>query len=259
MRFFLAWLGLLALTSFAQARSLAELVFAVRPLPPYMEPTSNGYRGAHIDIMQALAKRLGVKLQLQECPTLRCLRMLEDGTVDVSMGFAREPSREAYLYFVQPPYASPTRTLFYLRQNEVRPLATLSELNSFRVGLVRGVFYSDALAKIPEHQRDYAPDMESNFRKLVAGRVDVVPAGINVGTRVVEKLSLAADVKLAELSLVVNTERYISLSRLSPWYAQRGLLEREFAAMLAAGQVAAILARYEEGQHSTRPAAPSGQ
>lgn len=234
----------------AYAQVPAELVFAVRPLPPYMEPTADGYRGSHIDIMHALAKRLGVRLRMQDCATVRCLRMLEEGTVDVSMGFAREPSREAYMYFLQPPYASPTRTLFYMRKNDPRNVNSLSALNSFKVGLVRGVFYTDALSAIPEQQRDYAPDMESNFRKLIAARIDVVPAGINVGTRVIEKLGIESEIKTAQFNLVVNTERFISLSRYSPWYAQRQLLEREFAVMVNNGLVAAILYRYEEGQHS---------
>lgn len=251
------WLALL-LTCITVSQAIAqvptELVFAVRPIPPYMEPGPDGYRGSHIDIMLALAKRLGVKLRLQECPTVRCLRLLEEGGVDIAMGFAREPARETYIYFVQPAYASPTRTLFYLRKNETRSLHNLTQLNDLKVGLVRGVFYTDALNKIPEQQRDYAPDMESNFRKLVAGRIDVVPAGINVGTRVIEKLGLEADIKTAQFSLVLNTERYISLSRTSAWYAQRQLLEREFAIMVNSGLVATILARYEEGQHSR----PSG-
>ncbi len=250
MQFALTWLSCLMLVVGAYASSPDELVFAVRPIPPYMEPTPTGYRGSHIDIMQTLAKRLGVRLRLQECPTVRCLRMLEEGSVDVSMGFAREPSREAYLYFLQPPYASPTRTLFYLRKNDLRPLSNLSELKQLRVGLVRGVFYTDALDAIPESQRELAPDMESNFRKLIAGRIDVVPAGINVGTRVIEKLKLETEVKPAQLSIVVNSERYISVSRLSPWYAQRQLLEREFAIMQTSGQVSTILHRYEDGLQS---------
>lgn len=262
MRILPSWLACLMLAGKALANNPAappaELVFAVRPIPPYMEPSPDGYRGAHIDIMHALAKRLGVKLKLQECPTVRCLQMLEEGKVDVSMGFAREPSREAYLYFVQPPYASPTKTLFYLRKQETRTLSKLSELGEFKVGLVRGVFYTDALTAIPESQKDYAPDMESNFRKLVAGRIDVVPAGINVGTRVIEKLSLEADVKPAQLSHVVNTERFISLSRASPWFAHRQLIEREFTHMINSNLVSTILNRYEEGLRS-RPAIPSSK
>ncbi|WP_269532369.1 ABC transporter substrate-binding protein [Chitinimonas sp. BJYL2] len=240
-------LALLCCQTLADTAGLpATLSFAARPLPPYMEQTPSGYKGAHLEIMSALTRQIGVRLKLVECPSARCLRMLEVGDVDVAMGYARDPQRDAYLDFLQPSYASPTRTQFYVRHNETRSLQQAEDVSQFRAGLVRGVFYSRVLTLIPEANRDYGPDMETNFRKLAAGHVDMVPAGVNVGTRVIDKLALVGKVRAAPFSLVLDTERHISLSRRSAWHPHKARLEAAFATLVQKGEVSAILARHEE-------------
>ncbi|QDQ28540.1 amino acid ABC transporter substrate-binding protein [Chitinimonas arctica] len=222
-----------------------KLVFALRPLPPYMEVTPNGYGGSHVEIVQRLADRLKVRLEIVECPLVRCLRMLQDGSVDITMGLAPTEERSAFLLFLQPPYAAGSPTYFYLRSSETRRLRGYQDLAGFRIGTIRGLRYFDEFDTDTQLNKEEVPDLETNFRKLVAGRIDVVPVGANVAAAMLQDGQFIGRVKPAEWVRPNKIMRYMSLARGSPWVAKVAQLEAALAAMVDAGETRTILERYE--------------
>jgi len=222
-----------------------KLIFALRPLPPYMEVTPTGYAGSHVEIMARLAERLNVKLEIVECPLVRCLRMLQEGTADVTMGLAMTAEREPMMVLLEPPYAAGSPTYFFLRRDDKRKVRKYEDLYPLRLGVIRGLHYFDEFDGDNKLKKDEAPDLMTNFRKLVAGRVDVVPAGANVAATFLQNPQFAGRVKAAEWVRPNKVMRYVSMSRTSPWQDERGRLEQALAAMVDAGETRAILERYE--------------
>lgn len=239
-----AWFGLFAS---AAAQTLPNrLVFALRPLPPYMMVEGDGrFTGAHVEILGRLATALGVRLEIVECPLARCLKLLEDGSVDVSMGLVASPEREAYAAFLLPPYAHSVPTYFFQRANDLREIREFNDLRNMRIGVVNGLRYFDEFDKDSTLQKDFGPNVETNFRKLMAGRLDVVPAGANVGTRFEGDPEFAGKMKRATYVRQNSNIRQISLSRRSPWFAHRALMERKLAQLVDSGEVATVLKYYE--------------
>ncbi|QNM95381.1 substrate-binding periplasmic protein [Chitinimonas koreensis] len=245
----LAWLAWLAAGSMAAAAADAarpdKLVFALRPLPPYMEVTPGGFGGAHVEILQRLADRLRVRLDIVECPLVRCLRMLQEGSADVTMGLAMTPERVASIVLLEPPYAAASPTYFYQRVGDRRPLRGYDDLVGRRIGVVRGVRYFDEFDGDARLDKQEAPDVETNFRKLAAGRLDVVPVGANVAAAIVGDPRFAGRVRPAEWVRPNPVMRRMALGLGSPWLERRAELDAALAAMVDAGETRAILDRYE--------------
>ncbi|MFC4161324.1 substrate-binding periplasmic protein [Chitinimonas lacunae] len=222
-----------------------RLVFALRPLPPYMMVEGGRFTGSHVEIIGRLATALGVRLEIVECPLARCLKLLEDGSADVSMGLVASPEREVYAAFLLPPYAHAVPTYFFQRTNDLREVREYNDLRNLRIGVVNGLRYFDEFDKDQTLQKDFAPNTETNFRKLLAGRLDVVPAGANVGTRFESDPEFAGKLKRASYVRQNSTLRQISLSRRSPWFGHRALMERKLAQLVDSGEIANILKYYE--------------
>lgn len=241
----LAWLAAGSMAAAADAARPDKLVFALRPLPPYMEVTPDGFGGAHVEILQRLAARLRVRLDIVECPLVRCLRMLQDGVADVTMGLAMTPERTAAMVLIEPPYAAGSPTYFYQRAGDSRPLRGYKELIGRRIGVVRGVRYFDEFDGDARLSKEEAPDVETNFRKLAAGRLDVVPVGANVAAAIVGDPRFAGRVRPAEWVRPNPVMRRMALGLGSPWLERRAELDAAMAAMVDAGETRAILERYE--------------
>jgi polar amino acid transport system substrate-binding protein len=85
------------------------LVYAFSRFEPYKTVDADGKPGGpYTVLLQELARRSGVQLDIVHCPLQRCLALLQRGQADLSIGIRGNAERDRYLDFLDPPFAPAT-------------------------------------------------------------------------------------------------------------------------------------------------------
>jgi polar amino acid transport system substrate-binding protein len=135
-----------------------------------------------------VGKEMGVTFKFRFLPWPRCELAAQNLEAWATMPYVPTPERDAKFLFSQPLYAKKT-LLFYYQQDErqyPQTFTDLSELQPYKMGGVRGYYY-EALFADAGLSLDLATSEESSFKKLRAGRVDMVAAVDGVGWDVIRK------------------------------------------------------------------------
>jgi len=222
-----AALAIALLTSFCGATQAAPkvLIIATSELPPYVSASDQD--SFLSELLPKVAKEMGVKFEFRFMPWPRCERAVEDLQVWATMPYVPTPEREQKFLFSEPLYAKQTLLFYYspTDQGYPRTFTTLEELKRFKIGGVRGYYY-EALFNEAGLNLELTTSEDSSFKKLRAGRVDLVPAVDSVGWDVIRK-NFPAEEQAAfhalEKPLAVG-HNYLMTSRSYPQTQQ--LLER---------------------------------
>ncbi len=162
------------------------LIIATSELPPYV--SAHPEHSFLTELLPEVAKEMGVKFEFRFMPWPRCERAVDDLQVWATMPYVPTPEREQKFLFSEPLYAKQTLLFYYspTDQGYPRTFENLEELKRFKIGGVRGYYY-EALFNKAGLSLELATSEDSSFKKLRAGRVDMVPAVDSVGWDVIRK------------------------------------------------------------------------
>lgn len=152
--------------------------------------------GIIIDVMEAVAQKTGFAIPVDILPQNRMLEYFNTNVIDtepVSSPNWRGEYADISVYTM--PYCSTVDVMFMLAGSGLQPTG-IQDFEGMRMGCVLGYFYDRGLQEKLESgaiYRDDAPDNESNLRKLMAERVDVVIIERTVGLYLLRELGIAPD------------------------------------------------------------------
>lgn len=208
--------------------------------PPWEKNVSGKPVGINIDIMNALAGKLGFDVAFRPYPFKRVLVLLESGEIDMTGGLARSPEREAYARYLEPSYQKTTKVFIVRRGAGIR-LRTYDDLLPLRIGVRAGnrlfePFDSDTrLKKVEAHS------MDQLFQMLLAGRTDVIVGG-GIQLRHAAKMSgYVSKMKLALYTVETPDGGFFALSRASSLMGSFDAIESAFRQLHDAGVITAIV------------------
>jgi polar amino acid transport system substrate-binding protein len=140
--------------------------------------------GFDVEIERALARVMGVEIQLPEIAWQDQLAALAAGTADIAAGATASESRSRFAYFSKP-YRTETNVLILPRGASGRyPFRTVDAMldtfakQKFRLGVIAGFVYADdrvnAFIADAAHRDQIipVPDDAQNLRNLLAGVID---------------------------------------------------------------------------------------
>lgn len=130
--------------------------------------------GENIAATTYLFKKLGFTLRFtQDNSFWRCLAMLKAGKVDIMSGLLDAPERREFSHLFV--YGSLNKKLFYVNKQNIN-ISTFSDLKGLRVAVLRGIKQFKQFDNAPKGylKKVYVSDLDTAFRVLVAGKVDVV-------------------------------------------------------------------------------------
>ena len=142
LRTMLAGLVVLFFVSFDAFSDHQTIHVAIDHAPPYSLVTPEGESsGLILDIIRAtVAKKYHVRPV--PCPVSRCLRMLEQGEVDVMGGLLKTVKRQENMVFVNPPYmAFSSSFVFYAKKGNELSVERFEDLYGKRIAVMRGAAY----------------------------------------------------------------------------------------------------------------------
>ncbi|MBW4934173.1 substrate-binding periplasmic protein [Marinobacter sp. F4206] len=177
--FFLFFLLLCAQPVRSDESSSHPLVFCNSHWPPYSYGDTNGRAigGYAIDFMEEISRRTKQSLDLRILPWLRCLQMAQDGDVDGIMLLTENEERKQFL-LMSGPIISDANLLWYRKDSpHARSRLTFADLQGLRIGVVTGFNYGEPFNQAVAHLNltlDEGPSIQSNFKRLDRGWIDVV-------------------------------------------------------------------------------------
>lgn len=180
--------------SAAQTPPPPTLVIVAGELPPYVsERREQSFLST---LFQEIGREMGVNFEFRFMPWRRCEIAVEELQAWGAVPYVPTPERERRHLFSEPLYAKQTKFFYYspAGPHPAQSYAMLGELKPYRVGGVRGFYYEQMFIDAGL-QAEYVTSEEQSFKKLRAGRVDLVPAVEAVGRDMIKALFAPEDVR----------------------------------------------------------------
>ena len=136
----------------------------------------------------------GIQVEYGFLPWRRGFEQARDGLLDGTLVWSRAEGREQYFHFSDPLLL--LRTLLFYRRGEVFQWRTKADLAGLRIGGVIGYSYdlaAEERAGLVTVER--IADPQGNYRKLLAGRLDLVAEDEAVGWQMVRELGITEQVQ----------------------------------------------------------------
>lgn len=218
---------------------------ALTDLPPWKMVDAKGVaQGIDVELLELLAERLGLELEYSLVPFRRGLYLLESGEADIQIGVLRRPEREAYMYFIEPPYKNHTDKAFFVLKGNEHMVQKHEDLHSLRVGTRIGVSYFPKFDNDPAIIKESVKALDLNFKMLMAGRVDTVVYTETTGDYTLRKLGLDQAITKAPYGYRKQQDVYMVLSKKSPFASRLDEFNRVMADLVRGGEHGRIKKRF---------------
>ncbi len=140
---------------------------AVEPYMPYTAVTGGKLVGLDSEILQAVAKKLNLKIETQMTDFNGMLGGVQSRRVDISIGgIAWSKERQQQGLFTDPPYYSPPA----MAVRGDKTYKTIDDLKGLRLGTVTGLRLGQVHQGRRRRQAPAYPDANGVFGDLAAGR-----------------------------------------------------------------------------------------
>jgi len=207
---------ILALLSFAVPASAQDVAVALDDFPPWKIIKGDRISGIDIELVTALLAEVDLKPRYEICPWSRCLEMIKDGQADIITGILKRPEREKDMIFIEPPYKTKSSKAFYIRE-DMADITTFDGLHSLTIGIKRDVKYFKQFDEDTTLIKDAVHEDDLNFRKLAAGRVDVVVITESIGDYLLSEMGLTNEIKKTTYRHDTVVPVYFAISKDSPF------------------------------------------
>jgi polar amino acid transport system substrate-binding protein len=169
--------------------------------------------GLHVEMVEAAARGLGLRVQWRSLPWKRALMLVETGQADAITYISRTPEREAWAVFVEGNQLSSAEIRFIARKDEAARLQFNGDVPAFlaqhSLVAVRGFQFGQA--EIDKAKRIEASSMDDLMRRLHAGHASVAAVNWNdFNTAYQGRPEVASIVALQPA--IASTRNYIAFS-----------------------------------------------
>ena len=179
-KIFILFLTLLSFYSFANSN---EITYATNPMyPPYdWAISSSEYSGAGIELLKLVFPK-EYKLIPRVIPWVRAQNEAKTGTIDLLVNLRITPAREEYLEFTT--YrAFPNPIAVFVNKKSYMKFQKWDDLKEYHGGISLGDTFGGGFDEYwpKELKIETAKNMDDNFDKLLAGRIDYFVTGYYTG------------------------------------------------------------------------------
>lgn len=164
----------------ASTTSAEPLQLLTESYPPYNYQENGVLKGIAVDLLKAVMADAGVAYEMKIQPWARAYGLALNTPGHCVFSTGHTPEREGLFEWVEPLF---TTELYLVRRtgSKVAP-ANLEDAKRYLVGTQLGD-YTEALLKQGGFQRvDLAPEIDLSVKKLLAGRIDLMPMAASMVT-----------------------------------------------------------------------------
>lgn len=205
--------------SFAKSERPSQIVIlrGDGDYPPNETQIDNKLTGYHIELIENVAQRLKLNIEIRSMPWNRALKTIMDGKADAITYIGRSASREQYIYFNKKNVLSvTTNKLLVLREfaKKIKFDGDLRQLLSFRIGVLGDYTYGKAFDEQLALKKVYVDDMKQFFPMLSNRhkRIDLAVVNEDECRNELKKMSNRDDFVLLE-KVISSVDNYIGFSK----------------------------------------------
>ncbi len=226
---------------------LPVLKLAMYHSPPYYftENVPEPY-GLSLDLLKPAAQQLHLQIEIITCPFPRCLKLAEQGEVDIVAGLIKTDERERYLHFIQPAMMNFVSSfVFYSRHNQNHNIHSVKDLTGHIVTVMRDAAYFPAFDEATDFER-VPVNSEAKALELVhKGRADyaITIEQTAKGSFAQAGLQLS-DLKRQPYHVNQHIRGYLAFSRQSPNFQLAAKLEQMLEQQYRAGMFHLLWQKY---------------
>ncbi|MDY0747805.1 transporter substrate-binding domain-containing protein [Paucibacter sp. R3-3] len=223
-------------------------MFAFSELAPWKlrgEAGTEEHGGVYTEIVRELARRVGRRLEIVDCPYKRCLRLMETGQADLAIGVIETRERDVYMKFLRTPHRSHSADrVFYVRAGDASRIRSYSDLYGLTIGVANGGVYFERFDSDARLTKEVAADNATNFQKLMLHRVDAVAIAEDQAAALRSEMHLESQLEPAQLHIPDLSTRSVAVSKRSKAMAMLPALEKAMHDMRSDGTLAALYDRH---------------
>lgn len=155
--------------------------------------------GMLVDLVTEAFRRAGHSVEVRLMPWVRCLKEAETGRVDGVFSSFKLPERERFLAFSKE--ALTIQAIMFFARRELTQVfdGDLAAVRDVKIGVITGTSYGEhfdaAVRNGILRNVEQTNSIESNLKKLVFGRVDLVPSYRYVALDTARRLQLLAHIR----------------------------------------------------------------
>jgi polar amino acid transport system substrate-binding protein len=210
---------------------------------------TSGVSAEHADgvvsrIVERLAQKLEIRMEMRLAPFARRLQWMKTGDIDIMGGILKRPQREAYIFFVSPPYVNENRKVFFVRRGEEHRIDHYEDLYGLRIGTKIHARYFPRFDKDERLNKEAVGSVELNFKKLLADRLDAVIYSNRSGFMKLMEMGLTDRVGRATYIYKKGNPVYIGISRHSPLMKDKARVEAAVREMVETEEIKRIIKNY---------------
>jgi polar amino acid transport system substrate-binding protein len=155
--------------------------------------------GMLVDLVAEAYRRAGHSVEVKLMPWARCLKEAETGEVDGVFSSFKLPERERFLAFSKEALTIQV-IAFFARPEWTQGFdGDLAAVRDVKIGVIAGTSYGEQFDVAARdgvlRNVDQTNSIESNLKKLVSGRVDLIPSYRYVALDTARRLQLLAQIR----------------------------------------------------------------
>ena len=237
------WLFVFCLL-FCQSAAADTYFFVGSHFPILSEETENGqFSGIAIDVATIIGHRLGHTITIRLYPWERAKYMVETGMADVLMAPYKSPDRETWLDYSEN-YFFIDKVFFYVRQSNAAGWnGSYTSLQGRKIGLVQGWSVDARFDQIKTSLCiDYGRTLDICFKKLLAGRIDMIPTSVREAKAAFVRLRLGKKEKPVIIRPALATNyNYFGFTRQRDLSVFKQAFDRQLSQMKANKEISLLL------------------
>ncbi|HEV7309789.1 substrate-binding periplasmic protein [Ensifer sp.] len=159
----------LGLFTTAEAQTIK---FVTEEYPPYNFSTENGPSGAAVDQVKLIMERLKLPYTIEVLPWARAIMLAETDPASCVFTTGHDAERDRKFQWVEPLLVDHMVMVRHANSN-IAP-SSLEDAHKYTIGTQREDFSAAYLVEHGFPKIDYAANLDSSLKKLIAGRVDLL-------------------------------------------------------------------------------------
>lgn len=231
-----------------QARA-ETLILAATSTHPTAYLVDGKPTGVLVDLVTEAFRREGHAVTIELMPWARCLESARTGRVDGVFSSFKLPERELFLDFPKEALSEQSIVFFARRDSKLSFDGDFGALRDLRIGIILGTSYGEKLdAAIRDgtfRSVEESNTVESVLRKLVLGRVDLVPSFRAVAEVEAKRLDLFSQIS-ALPNVIETVPTYVAFTRVRNMRKMAEAFDRSITAMRKDGSYRGIVERYKQ-------------
>ena len=230
--------------------SAQTLVLAAADSIPTAYVDNGKQSGILVDVINEVFHRAGYSVEIAIMPWARCLAEVKAGKIDGIFSVYRTRERQEFLTYADEVLITQVQAFFIRKDSTISFDGDLGKLSDLRIGIINETSYGPrldaALRKGVFKNVDAADSASSNIKKLLYGRVDIIPSYRHVVLDSARTLGVVGSIK--ELSPAIEAvPSYLALSNKRDYGRVIEAFNQALRSMKKDGTYDAIFDRYLAG------------